>query len=110
MSNPALHVQPGERFGLLVVVARTGRRDEKGHAILELACDCGETGIEKNSTSLRSGRVRSCGCLKSPSVCRHGHAFTPDNTRVRPTGRRCLACKRRHQSDWRARRAAARAA
>jgi hypothetical protein len=63
MSNSALRVQPGERFGRLTVIARTGLRDEKGHAILLCACDCGER-CEKNSTSLRTGRVRSCGCLQ----------------------------------------------
>ena len=31
--------------------------------------------------------------------CKHGHEFTPENTRMRSGQRRCLECDRRHKRD-----------
>ncbi|GAA3121571.1 HNH endonuclease [Streptomyces echinatus] len=37
--------------------------------------------------------------------CKHGHEFTPENTRVRTTGARvCIACHKRRQREFTARR------
>jgi hypothetical protein len=57
------NVQPGERFGRLMVVRLTGTTDAKGHALAVCRCDCLETCV-KPSSALRSGRIRSCGCLQ----------------------------------------------
>ena len=52
----------GRRFGRLVVVKATDKRS--GRAIVwRCLCDCGKN-VEVRSTILRSGRVKSCGCIK----------------------------------------------
>jgi 5-methylcytosine-specific restriction endonuclease McrA len=52
----------GKRFGRLVAIKQTGK-DHKGFRYL-FACDCGKE-IESRGALIRSGRTRSCGCLKS---------------------------------------------
>lgn len=42
--------------------------------------------------------------------CKHGHEFTPENTRRIPGGRQCLICKRRRLREYKQRRAAREAA
>jgi len=65
----------GQRFGRLVVVARVASRHRKAH--WSLACDCGGTNVAATGT-LRSGLVKSCGCLNQELRIRrntkHGHA------------------------------------
>lgn len=40
--------------------------------------------------------------------CKHGHPFSPENTRVEVTGqRRCLECKRQRDREWMRQRRAA---
>ena len=66
----------GERFGRLVVTG-LARREGK-HTFWTCQCECGAT-TECRSNSLRRGRVKSCGCLKSvtrPGL-RHGMSHTP---------------------------------
>ncbi len=52
----------GQRFGRLVAVRNTGVRNPAGGYEWECKCDCGG-GRAARVSSLRSGRVRSCGCL-----------------------------------------------
>ena len=52
----------GQRFGRVVVVGR-GDPDVRGRARWACACDCGEAATILGS-SLKSGRTRSCGCLR----------------------------------------------
>ena len=56
-------VHPGERYGMLTVLSRAENR--QGRAAFLCRCDCG---MEKIITTahLRSGAVKSCGCLTAP--------------------------------------------
>lgn len=54
----------GRRFGKLIVKSQLPRIDE--HYRYLCLCDCGNT-IEVKGENLRSGRVKSCGCLRHDS-------------------------------------------
>lgn len=56
----------GQRFGRLVVVSETVRT-KRNKIYWNCNCDCGLQHIAVVSGHLRSGLVRSCGCLKSES-------------------------------------------
>ncbi len=51
----------GQRFGRLVAVKFTGH-DKNRHRLWECRCDCGKM-VKVNTSSLRSGNTKSCGCL-----------------------------------------------
>lgn len=51
----------GERFGLLIVVERSGR-SKNGNAKWRCVCDCGGE-IVVRSDHLKRGRTTHCGCL-----------------------------------------------
>jgi hypothetical protein len=51
----------GSRYARLLVIADAGTSDS-GHAMWLALCDCGEP-VEVAGVDLRSGHVRSCGCL-----------------------------------------------
>jgi len=68
----------GQRYGKLIVLCY-GCRNERGQQFWLCRCDCG---VEKtiNGWHLRSGRTKSCGCLRHrPSHRRtHGMKGTPE--------------------------------
>lgn len=51
----------GKRFGRLLVVDKTEKRDTDGGIIWKCLCDCGAT-VEIPSNRLLRGHTRSCGC------------------------------------------------
>ena len=53
----------GQRFGELVVLGDSGERDSGGAVMWNCVCDCGNQ-TTRRSSSLKSGRSSSCGCLK----------------------------------------------
>ena len=53
----------GKRFGRLVAVRLTEKRDSKGSVIWECICDCGNM-VEVSADSLVHGNYVSCGCRK----------------------------------------------
>src|SRR3989304_2015876 len=53
----------GQRYGRLVIIRRIGSEKHNGVATWLCKCDCGKE-VCVNGTSLRSGRTKSCGCLK----------------------------------------------
>lgn len=56
------------RFGRLMVVAPTGRK-QRGSYLWVCRCDCGVDGLEFSVSKLnRAGGVRSCGCLQREAV------------------------------------------
>lgn len=57
-----LSVHIGERYGMLVVVARVQDGPRRQVRFL-CRCDCGSE-IEVLAASLRTGKTRSCGCLR----------------------------------------------
>ena len=54
----------GRRFGRLVALYPTERRDGRGSVYWRCRCDCGNT-ANITEASLTHGNARSCGCLKS---------------------------------------------
>src|SRR5690606_32773329 len=73
------------------------------------------TQAENNADKVAKGRQR--GGRYAQTTCTHGHALTPDNTRMKPNpacrsgyDRSCRTCARRRNSEQAARRKAARAA
>ncbi|ERL09822.1 AP2 domain protein [Olsenella profusa] len=62
----------GQRFGRLVAVELTDRRDRhSGGAIWRCRCDCGNT-CEVGAHELRNGNTRSCGCGNAENRKRSG--------------------------------------
>ncbi|NGT85713.1 AP2 domain-containing protein [Clostridium perfringens] len=51
-----------EKFGRLTVVEKTNKKASNGSIIYKCKCDCGNI-VECSIGLLRSGRVKSCGCL-----------------------------------------------
>ena len=64
----------GQRFGLLVAVARAG--SNRNGSLWRCRCDCGK---ERNviGSNLRKGNSRSCGCIRNKGLVerskKHGH-------------------------------------
>ena len=63
----------GQRFGRLTVIERVGN-DEHGGVLWKCKCDCGNYKLT-NTSKLRAGDSRSCGCLYTP-----GHSTFKDLT------------------------------
>lgn len=57
-----LSVHVGDRYGMLVVAARV-KDGPRRQARFLCHCDCGSE-IEVLAASLRTGKTRSCGCLR----------------------------------------------
>lgn len=64
----------GRRFGRLTVVALAGISKGR-NAIWLCRCDCGKE-VEVQSRNLKSGRSKSCGCLKLDLLNKHGMSKT----------------------------------
>ena len=56
-------VKAGERFGHLVALEPTEKRSARS-TVWKCQCDCGKI-MEARSSLLKSGHVKSCGCLKA---------------------------------------------
>lgn len=70
-----LHDLEGQRFGRLTVLALHPVRASGGGSRWTCACDCGEHKVIA-AKHLKSGNVRSCGCLSRQSRERHGASGT----------------------------------
>lgn len=57
----------GRRFGRLVAIKPTGKRNSSGETIWLCACDCGKN-TETSVTNLIHGDTQSCGCLKRERI------------------------------------------
>ena len=53
----------GQKFGKLIVVKFNGK-NHHNHGLWLCRCECGNLTI-KNTSQLRSGHTKSCGCLRS---------------------------------------------
>jgi len=60
-----LEITPGDRYGKLVIVQESGKRD--GHRYFLCECDCGNKKI-MGLSDLRTGHSKSCGCLKNDAT------------------------------------------
>ena len=68
MNKPNLR---GQKFDRLTVLEDSGQRYKDGAVRWWCKCDCGVICL-KSTGQLRSGQVRSCGCLQIDSVTTHG--------------------------------------
>jgi len=66
----------GQTFNLLTAVRYIGSKNGKGRWICTCACDSGKI-VEVSTGNLRSGSVKSCGCLKRQPKT-HGRSNTPE--------------------------------
>lgn len=62
----------GKRYGRLIVVGEEGK-DKAGHLKWQCKCDCGNMTVV-SGTNLKSGRIKSCGCLLAETIYKHGYA------------------------------------
>lgn len=64
MGNEILMIE--RRFERLKVVQKSERRkhDHGGYAYWDCVCDCGNLYPHARGDSLRSGKLKSCGCLR----------------------------------------------
>ncbi len=67
--RPRLEIEPGTRYGMLVVEARgpDQRGGDRPRTAWWCRCDCGDRAIVA-TCSLRRGMARSCGCLRRAAV------------------------------------------
>lgn len=103
----AIALDPGTRYGRLVV---TRRADTVGHpqgVRWHCVCDCG-THVTVPGRSLRTGNTQSCGCLQRETVAAllttHGEsrrgAWTPEFQAWAALRRRCLNPRYRGYKDY----------
>lgn len=71
-------IAPGTRFERLVVLAPAGR-SRGGQALVRCKCDCG-TEIVADAHNVKSGRSKSCGCLRRDLAHGKATAASPDLT------------------------------
>lgn len=76
----------GIRYGMLVAVSKSDKRDSSGAVYWNCICDCGNQCIIVG-TNLTSGRTKSCGCLaKKLSSERAKRLFTKDKQKCSVEG------------------------
>lgn len=83
---PAKKQLEGLRYGRLVVVKETGRRD--GGVLWLCRCDCG-TEKEVTTHNLNRGHAKSCGCLQAETATIHGHSSKKIYSIYRAMMQRC---------------------
>lgn len=89
----------GQRFGRLIVLERIGL-DKFKQNIWKCRCDCGNE-VTERANQLLSGKVRSCGCLKSEgNNTRHGMCYTRLNSIYRKMKERCLQVNNPRYEDY----------
>lgn len=67
-------VPVGGRFGKLTVVGFAGC-DSRGNSLWKCKCDCGLC-VTVRAARIKSGKTKSCGCLKSENKLTHGQHGT----------------------------------
>lgn len=63
----------GKKFSRLTVIEETNKRDVSGNIFYLCRCDCGNEHVA-TGYNLRSGNVRSCGCLNRDIITKFGNA------------------------------------
>lgn len=96
----------GEQFGRLTVLKRVGTA-KNGNAAWECQCTCGQI-VKVDGYRLRSGQVRSCGCLRrevarkhaasNPAFMAHQHAHGRDLTNDEGISLNSLVKSKRNKS------------
>lgn len=70
----------GQKFGRLIVVKQIGR-SKTGGALWLCRCECDKEVIVQSS-NLKNGHTKSCGCLQKEIVTKHGHNRKGRKTRT----------------------------
>lgn len=83
----------GQKFGRLLVIGETSKRDRAGNIAWLCLCDCG---VEKkvSGASLRKGVSQSCGCLCLERRTTHGLSGTRQYSRMSGAKRRAAKLQR----------------
>lgn len=68
----------GIKFGRLTVIEKTNEK-RNGRPVYRCICDCGKF-KHVRSTSVRSGNVKSCGCLAKESASKIGKIYCQKQT------------------------------
>lgn len=92
----------GKVFGHLLVKEFVGRAKD-GQSIWKCDCVCGRDDCKKEHNvrygHLKDGTSVNCGRLLVVA-CKHGHAFTPENTRIDSRGvRLCRTCRKAYTKN-----------
>lgn len=66
LENPK-EIKPGQKYGRLTIIESTQERDVCGRVKWLCRCDCGNL-TKVDSSSLRLGTTKSCGCLQKEKV------------------------------------------
>ena len=69
----------GQKFGRLLVLNKTTKRNSCGHIYWSCLCDCGNI-CEVSGSSLRNGHTKSCGCYNLEKTIEKGHQRLEDLT------------------------------
>lgn len=82
----------GQRFGKLVAIEPTEKRDSSRSIVWRCVCDCGNKCFAR-SASLRDGHTQSCGCLFDLTGQRFGRLVVLRPTKKRQCGFVVWLCK-----------------
>jgi len=88
----------GERFGRLIVIKDSGKRDKAANVIWTCKCDCGRT-INTSARKLKTGDAKSCGCLydeiRRPDLTgqKFGRLTVINKAKQAESGNVCWVCK-----------------
>jgi hypothetical protein len=77
--RPQVPIEIGTRFGRLVVTAHAEPKDRRSRSVCR--CDCGKEVVRANHL-LRSGNVKSCGCLLRDMHTIHGGSRRMERERL----------------------------
>lgn len=77
MRKPSVNLDPkwiGQKFGKLTVIG-FGYEEKHQRNTWKCICDCGKK-VEALSANVKTGRVKSCGCVQLEAVTTHGQRYT----------------------------------
>lgn len=68
INKPAFDLNPGDRFGRLIVISKSNKRNSGGGVKYLCKCDCGKEKLISKDQLVNLEGTRSCGCLISEST------------------------------------------
>ena len=92
----------GERFGRLVVLGESEKRDKKGHIFWICRCDCNNI-LVVCGNNLRNSNTQSCGCLQKENILKanttHGLSHNKNGKTTKLYGTWSAMKQRCHNSN-----------